>query len=363
MQYVLGTWAFRSLELQVDRRVLIPGPRRSRWWRSPWSSWPAPLPGATTRATMARWSASTRGPARAPSPCRWPSRGLVRSTARGVGDPCLAGRCPMWPAPTATPWWRPTPGRPPGSPSPRAGGSPRCRRAWPCGSTSVVSNPPYVSEAEFAGLYLTEPRGSARRRSWRHAGRSGVDGTADIEAVIAVARAGRGGTEAWWSNWRRRRPTGPSTPPSRRVHRVATARDRPVACACWWRRDDPGDDGVRVRRRASGGRGPGRRGGGGRAHRHRLRAGRRPGPARRRGTTLRTQGPTGRRAPARGRRRGRAGRHGGRSPGVGGPAPGRPLLARAADPGRAAAARVLRRPRRPARWRVTRSVCGGPTIR
>ena len=40
LQYVLGTWAFRSLELAVDRRVLIPVPRPSRWWRWPWPSWP-----------------------------------------------------------------------------------------------------------------------------------------------------------------------------------------------------------------------------------------------------------------------------------------------------------------------------------
>ena len=38
LQYVLGRWGFRHLDLMVDRRVLIPAPRPSSWqvWRSSW---------------------------------------------------------------------------------------------------------------------------------------------------------------------------------------------------------------------------------------------------------------------------------------------------------------------------------------
>jgi len=176
LQYVLGTWAFRSLELQVDRRVLIPRPETSRWWRWPWSSWPVPLPGATTRATTARWSASTWGPARAPSPCRWPSRGRASADRSRCGRPMPPRTRSTWPAPTATPWRRPTPGRPPGSPSPRARGSPRSRRAWPGGSTSWSPIPRMCPRP-------SSPASTDRARVGAHGGARGatraewVDGT------------------------------------------------------------------------------------------------------------------------------------------------------------------------------------------
>ena len=53
-----------------------PGPRPSRWWRWRWPSWPDlrdPDADPGSRRGPHR-CASTSGPARAPSPCRWPPR-------------------------------------------------------------------------------------------------------------------------------------------------------------------------------------------------------------------------------------------------------------------------------------------------
>ena len=72
LQYVLGRWAFRTLDLMVDRRVLIPrpeteqvvevGPGRAR------------SAGGGHRSAGGRrgWSRSTWAPGRAPSPWLWP---------------------------------------------------------------------------------------------------------------------------------------------------------------------------------------------------------------------------------------------------------------------------------------------------
>jgi release factor glutamine methyltransferase len=51
----------------------------------------------------------------------------------------------------------------------------------------VVSNPPYVTEAEFADLDPTVREWEPHEALVAPRGRSGVDGLADVEAVIAGA--------------------------------------------------------------------------------------------------------------------------------------------------------------------------------
>ena len=187
LQYVLGDWAFRTLDLIVDPRVLIPRPeteqvvevaltvlrgrRADRWW----STW-APGPG--------------------PSPCRSPSSvrtAQVWATDVDPGALALARtnrervRCAGRVVPAG------------------AGGSRRCPTELRGRVDLVVSNPPYVSEAEWADLdpevrcephgALVAGRAATAPRGWRRsrrccAGRSsGWPGPALVVVELAPHQA------------------------------------------------------------------------------------------------------------------------------------------------------------------------------
>ena len=367
LQYVLGTWAFRSLELQVDRRVLIPRPETEQVVEVALGELARMRPTAATatRPTPARWSASTWGPARGPSPCRWPSKAPGSADRSRSGRPTRRPTPSMWPAPTGTPWRSPIPAAPPGSCSPRVRGSPPCRSGWRGGSTWSSSNPPYVSEAEFADLDPTvrdwEPAGalvaSRGPERGRRIGRRRGGGHRSRLVAPARRRTGGGAGAAPGLRGHRRRPAG-------RIRRGGYG-PRPGRPAAHAGGDamTPGGDRHRARAPCGRPRGAGRRGGGGRAHRHRLRAGRRPGPTRGRGPPVRAEGPTGRRAAAGPGRRARAGGHGGRrlesaARPSGGPrtGPGRSPWWCHAGPGSPSTSAARRPPVRP-------SVSAGPTIR
>ena len=104
LQYVFGHWPFRSLDLMVDPRVLIPRPEteqvvevalvearrlaggRARWWSMPG---PAPVPSHSRwRPNSAGWRGRRSGPS-TPVAMRWRWR---RPTSRGCG-----GAIPGWP--------------------------------------------------------------------------------------------------------------------------------------------------------------------------------------------------------------------------------------------------------------------------
>ena len=139
MQYVLGHWAFRKLDLMVDRRVLIPRPETEvvvevalcrSWPVSRWAS-PVVVDLGTGSGAIALSIASerrrrhglghgylreTRSPWRPPT---WPGLGV-----QAVGRVQLVQGS----------WWDALPGRLKGS------------------VTLAVANPPYVAEGELADL-------------------------------------------------------------------------------------------------------------------------------------------------------------------------------------------------------------------
>ena len=364
LQYVLGTWAFRHLELAVDRRVLIPRPETEQVVEVALGE----LARIASTRTRDAGPAGLRRPrhrfgGHRPVPGR---RGRVaRAPARGVGHRRVARRPGRGPGQPGRPGRRPTRSRRPGDVRRRGRGSPRCPTRLARRVDLVVANPPYVAEEEYADLDPTVRDWEPRSALVAPRGRGGVAGMADIEAVVAGAGAWlRHGRGPWSSSWRRPRPTGRSTPHggpgSPGWGRPATW---PVGCACWWRNGDPGAACRRAGRTARGGRRAGRRGGGGGAHRHRLRPGRRPDPARRGRAAVRPEGPpadvplpvlvagTEQVALVAGDLEAAA------------RAPGRALLARSADPGRAPAAGLHRRPRAVRPPPARRSGCVGPTIR
>ncbi len=187
LQYVLGTWQFRTLELAVDRRVLIPRPETEQ----------------VVEVALAELMrvASGRAASRGPLVCVDLGTGsgaiALSLAAEGVGtvagaeleiwatdrsvdaldvvranldalaatDPAAADRVTV----AEGSWFDALPGR-------------LERRV-----DLVVANPPYVSEEEYADLDPTvrdwEPVGALVAPR----GSSGVAGMADVEAVVAGA--------------------------------------------------------------------------------------------------------------------------------------------------------------------------------
>ena len=197
LQYIFGHWPFRELDLRVDARVLIPRPETEQV--------------VEVALGEARRLADLRaGPARCRRRCRPGGRrrrdGQRRHRA-GAGDG--ARRRAWWPrsgpptsARTRSRWRRPT----------CSALWPRCRAAgcprspWPQGSwlaplpqrlrghvDLVVSNPPYVTEEEWAGLD-PEVRAEPRQALVAGPGRSGAPGLADVEAVLEEALSWLGAT-------------------------------------------------------------------------------------------------------------------------------------------------------------------------
>ena len=141
LQYVLGRWAFRTLDLMVDRRVLIPRPRPSRWWRWPWPNsigWRAAVcpPDGLVAVDLGTGSGAIALSLAAERPRLDVWATDVSPGALAVAGANLAG----------------------------LGGGPRPGSGWPGAWWAavpeqlrgrvdlVVSNPPYISSGEMTGL-------------------------------------------------------------------------------------------------------------------------------------------------------------------------------------------------------------------
>ena len=189
LQYVLGTWAFRTLELTVDRRVLIPRPeteqvvevalrqldRIATGRRAGAGTVDGPLlcidlgtgSGAIALALAAEWTDrdidlvvwAVDASADALEVAR------VNRDALADTDPAAARRVTF----AAGSWFDALP------------------RTLARRGDLVVSNPPYVAEEDFADLDPTVRDWEPRTALVSPRGRSGVGGTADIEAVVAGA--------------------------------------------------------------------------------------------------------------------------------------------------------------------------------
>ena len=186
LQYVLGVWPFRSLELVVDRRVLIPRPETEQVVQVALDELARIAGGRTddgpvvavdlgTGSGAIALSLATEGAARV-APARLEVWATDRSadaldvaranlTALADTDPVAAGRVTL----TGGSWFDALPGV-------------LARRV-----DLVVANPPYVAEEEYADLDPTirdwEPVGALVA----HRGASGVAGMADVEAIVAGA--------------------------------------------------------------------------------------------------------------------------------------------------------------------------------
>ena len=180
VQYVIGHWSFRTLELSVDPRVLIPRPETEQvvevglaeLERSA-SGRPDPVVADLgTGSGAIALSLAAEAQAAHPRLQVWATdvddqalavASLNRARV-GAADPRAAERVVL----RRGSWWRALP------PSLR-------------GSLDlVVSNPPYVGEGEWAELdaeVRLEPYGALVARD----GRGGVAGLADVEAVVAGA--------------------------------------------------------------------------------------------------------------------------------------------------------------------------------
>jgi len=191
LQYVLGRWPFRSLDLVVDRRVLIPRPETEQLVEvalAELGSLSSDLGGATTVPRSApgpvcvdlgtgsgaiALSLAVEGGLMAP--------GLVVLATEDSADALavaeanlaeLAGRDPV-----AAGRVRLSEGRWFDAVPPELAGA----------VDLVVSNPPYVAESDFPGLDPTVRDWEPRRALVAAPGSSGVGGMADIEAVISGA--------------------------------------------------------------------------------------------------------------------------------------------------------------------------------
>jgi len=185
LQYVLGTWQFRSLELAVDRRVLIPRPETEQVVESalaelsrmamarPDNGDPLVCVDLGTGSGAIALSLALEGSSagkpvqvwatdRSPDALEVARANLVRLAEL---DPDAASRVTL----VAGSWYDPLPSRLQGQ------------------VDLVVSNPPYVSEEEYGGLDPGvrdwEPIGALVAAT----GRAGIAGSADIEEVVAEA--------------------------------------------------------------------------------------------------------------------------------------------------------------------------------
>ena len=167
----LGHWAFRKLDLMVDRRVLIPRPETEVVVE-------VGAPGAGPSRGGVSLSSSTSGPGRAPSPSRWPANTSqvvawasdISADALAVASANLAGlgvqavgRVRL----VQGNWWDALPERLQGS------------------VTLAVANPPYVAENELAELPVDVS-------AWEPV-QALVAGPSGLEALAAVV----GGAPDW----------------------------------------------------------------------------------------------------------------------------------------------------------------------
>jgi release factor glutamine methyltransferase len=190
LQYVLGRWPFRSLDLVVDRRVLIPRPETEQLVEVALAELgalssdrgdrpgPAPAPGpvgvdlGTGSGAIALSLAVEGGPV-APGLVVWATD--VSADALAVAgenlaelagrDPVAAGRVRL----SGGRWFEALP--------PEMAGT----------VDLLVSNPPYVAESDFPGLDPTVRDWEPHRALVAGPGSSGVGGMADVEAIIVGA--------------------------------------------------------------------------------------------------------------------------------------------------------------------------------
>lgn len=193
LQYVLGSWPFRSVELRVDRRVLIPRPeteqvvevalgelaRVAATRRTGGGDDDGPLvcvdlgTGSGAIALSLAVEGAGAAPDRPLEVWATDSSPEALEVARAnlydlaATDPAAAGRVSL----VGGPWF--------------AGLPDRLAR----GVDLVVSNPPYVSEDEYADLEPTVREWEPREALVAAHGRNGVAGMADIEAVVNGAGA------------------------------------------------------------------------------------------------------------------------------------------------------------------------------
>lgn len=189
LQYVLGSWAFRSLELHVDRRVLIPRPETeqvvevalaelartdaARSADDPDDDAPLVCVDLGTGSGAIALSLAVEGAALGRTVEVWATD--ASSDALDVARANLAVLAATDPRAAARVtladgrWFAALPDR-------------LARRV-----DLVVANPPYVSEAEYAELDPTVREWEPRSALVAHRGDSGVAGLADIESVVAGA--------------------------------------------------------------------------------------------------------------------------------------------------------------------------------
>jgi release factor glutamine methyltransferase len=191
LQYVLGTWAFRTLELDVDPRVLIPRPETEQVVEVALAELDRMAAGrGTDRAAGGRreplvcvdlgtgsgaiaLSLAAEGPAEGVGLEVWATDAspdalaVARTNLARLGerDPGAAGRVTF----AGGSWFEALPAR-------------LARTV-----DLVVANPPYVSEDEFAGLEAVVREWEPYQALVAPRGRSGVPGLADVEAVVAGA--------------------------------------------------------------------------------------------------------------------------------------------------------------------------------
>ncbi len=237
LQYVFGHWPFRSLDLLVDPRVLIPRPETEQVVQV-----------AHTEARRLRAARRSAGSGRRRRRHR---ERRYRTVARGrARDPPWCARSgPSMRAPTRWTWLRPiwrACGR---RTTARCSAVELVAGSWleplPAplrGEVSlVVSNPPYVSEAEWADLDA-EVRAEPRDALVAGPGSDGTPGLAGVEAVLAQSKA-----------WLRRpgavvvELAPHQAEPRRRTGRAGSgtpvSRSSPTWRAgrgCWWRESDSG---------------------------------------------------------------------------------------------------------------------------
>ena len=183
LQYVFGTWPFRSLELAVDRRVLIPRPEteqvveialaelaRIAEARSVNDRPLICVDLGTGSGAIALALASEGAPAGRPievwaTDASADALDVARSNRDTLAatDPVAAGRVTF----VEGSWFDALPDR-------------LARRV-----DLIVSNPPYVAEEEYDDLDPVVRDWEPRRALIAPRGRNGVAGMADVEAVVA----------------------------------------------------------------------------------------------------------------------------------------------------------------------------------
>lgn len=191
LQYVLGLWPFRSLDLVVDPRVLIPRPETEQLVEvalaelgslssdrggAPGAGRSAPGPVCVDLGTGSgaiALSLAVEGGPVAPGLMVWATDASAdalavaeENLARVAGwDPVAAGRVRL----SEGRWFDALPSEVAGT------------------VDLLVSNPPYVAESDFPGLDPTVRDWEPRRALVAATGSGGVGGMADIEAVIVGA--------------------------------------------------------------------------------------------------------------------------------------------------------------------------------